>query len=62
MNKIHTKFITIFLLAILPIAGLTGQQWFDAAYQPKYLSPTHMAIHPVTKEVYVLLSTAGSIA
>ena len=30
--------------------------------QQKYLSPTRMAIHPVTNEIYVLLSTANSLA
>ena len=44
----------ILLLVILSISGAYGQQ--------PYLSPTRMAIHPVTKEIYVLLSTAGSLA
>ena len=43
----------IFFLAVLSIAGVNGQ---------KYLSPTRLAIHPVTKELYVLLSTANSLA
>ena len=44
----------IFLLVIIFITAVNGQQ--------KYLSPTRMAVHPVTKEVYVLLSTAQSLA
>ena len=43
------------LVLMLCIAGTSfGQQ--------KYLSPARMAIHPVTKEVYVLLTTANSVA
>jgi YVTN family beta-propeller protein len=30
--------------------------------QEEYLSPTRMAVHPVTKEVFVLLSTARAVA
>ena len=45
---------TVFLLITLSMNGLTEQR--------KYLSPTRMAIHPVTKEIYVLLSTAQSLA
>ncbi len=44
----------LFLLVIMSIASVSGQQ--------DYLSPTCMAVHPVTKEVYVLLSTARSLA
>jgi len=44
----------IFLLAVISMNIASGQQ--------KYLSPTRMAIHPVTKEIYVLLSTANSLA
>jgi len=54
MNKISTIIGIIFLLIIFSITGAKGQQ--------KYLSPTRMAIHPVTKEIFVLLSTAGSLA
>jgi len=42
------------LLIMLSVSGINGQQ--------NYLSPTRMAVHPVTKEVYVLLSTANSLA
>ena len=54
MNKIHIITGMMLLLAVSSIVEAKGQQ--------NYLSPTRMAIHPVTKEVYVLLSTAGSIA
>jgi len=53
-GRIHSIIGMISILFTLSICGANGQQ--------KYLSPTRMAIHPVTKEVYVLLSTAGSIA
>jgi len=43
------------VLAVLLSAGATGGP-------QHYLSPTRMAIHPVTKEVYVLLSTGQSLA
>ena len=46
---------SVFLLVMFMTIGLTNRQ-------QDYLSPTRMAIHPVTKEVYVLLSTAQSIA
>ena len=39
---------------LLSVSGMKGQQ--------NYLSPTRMAVHPVTKEVYVLLSTANTLA
>ena len=47
-----------------PSSGLVAelQTEAEAKGQQKFLSPTRMAIHPVTKEVYVLLSTAGSLA
>ena len=49
------KFISLVLfMAVLSVPETNGQQL--------YLSPTRMAIHPVTKEVYVLLSTANSFA
>jgi len=64
MNIIRKKHKTVFrrlqvivgmvFLILLSMTGVNGQQ--------KYLSPTRMAIHPVTKEIYVLLSTAQSIA
>ena len=60
MKKIHIykgvmRLIGIFfLLVTISVSGINAQQ--------KYLSPTRMAIHPVTKEVYVLLSTANSLA
>ncbi len=41
-------------MMMLPVAGISGQQ--------TYLSPTRMAVHPVTKEIYVLLSTVQSFA
>jgi len=53
MNKIRIIRV-VFLFTVFSITVAKGQQ--------KYLSPTRMAIHPVTKEVYVLLSTAGSLA
>ena len=56
--KMNTKHIikkSIFVLIVLLTVGLTDSQ-------QDYLSPTRMAIHPVTKEIYVLLSTAQSIA
>ena len=43
-----------FLLTVLSVFGMNGQK--------NYLSPTRMAVHPVTKEIYVLLSTANSLA
>jgi YVTN family beta-propeller protein len=54
MNMTHKKFLLLSLLVIFSMSWTYGQQ--------KYLSPTRMAVHPVTKEVYVLLSTAGSLA
>jgi len=49
MHKLALLFLTIVL-----VAGTNVQQ--------NYLSPTRMAVHPVTKEIYVLLSTARSLA
>ncbi|MDR1154217.1 MAG: c-type cytochrome [Bacteroidales bacterium] len=58
MNHTYMKYPAgiagILLLIVLSVTGVNGQQ--------AYLSPTRMAVHPVTKEVYVLLSTARSLA
>ena len=55
MNTLNLIKRSAFLLVVLISISLTNKQ-------QDYLSPTRMAIHPVTKEVYVLLSTAQSIA
>ena len=52
MNKFF--FIVVIFLVVVSIIAVNAQQ--------KYLSPTRMVVHPVTKEVYVLLSTANSLA
>ena len=44
-----------FVLIVILSVGVTNNQ-------PDYLSPTRMAIHPVTKEIYVLLVTNQSFA
>ena len=44
----------VFFIFIMSQTLVSGQQ--------QYLSPTRMATHPVTKEIYMLLSTANSLA
>ena len=52
--ELFCKFSMIALLTLVIVSRINGQK--------NYLSPTRMAVHPVTKEVYVLLSTANSLA
>ena len=51
---IKIRHVAVFVFLVLWTIGANGQQ--------NYLSPTRMAVHPVTKEIYVLLSTARSLA
>ena len=51
---IRTRHVVVFVFLVLWTISAVGQQ--------NYLSPTRMAVHPVTKEIYVLLSTARSVA
>lgn len=52
MNKLYiiTRITFIFTLFLTTVCG------------QNYLSPTRMAIHPVTKEAYVILSTSSAFA
>ena len=54
-NQIIKKISTILTVLLICLSSsIYGQQ--------HYLSPTRMTVHPVTKEIFVLLSTAQTIA
>lgn len=49
-------------LSLIPLSIIICLFAAATAMQPQYLSPTRMAVHPLTGEIYVLLSTAASLA